>query len=343
MARFFRLWGKKRGDRHSGHRRFGEIGEAAFFGALMLLGFLLLIKFLVEQAGSEAPAETMFGLTLGVMALLLICGSVGLVYTLVQMRISTERRSAIAQRATQLPLIRQSSQSQQDHPQVPQDSDLTNIPGIRLAYRLPANESPLWQMGAASTFFLLWITITISLSVAVLAEHEPGKPRWFLLVMLPVCTAVGGWSVFYLWQQLRRYTGIGPTHVEISDHPLHPGHQYALFLSQAGKLEFESFRIALVCQESATYRQGTDTRNSTQCVYHEELLFRESIEVQTGLPFEQECEFQVPQHVMHSFAGTHNSVQWNLTVDVQTQQWPPFRRTFPVVVYPPAPVPREKT
>ena len=343
MARFFRLWGKKRGERSSGPRRLGEIGEAVFFTALVLLGFVLLIKFLVEQAGRDAPAETMFGLTFGVMALLLILGSVGLIYTLVQMRISTERRAAMAQRATQLPLIRQTSRLPEDHPQIPHDTDLTNSPGIRLAYRLPANESPVWQMGAAITFFLLWATITISLSVAVLAEHEPGKPRWALLVMLPICAAVGSWSIFYLWQQLRRYAGIGPTHVEISDHPLHPGHQYALFLSQAGKLKFESFRIALVCQESATYRQGTDTRNSTQCVYHEELLFRESIEVQTGLPFEQECEFQVPQQVMHSFAGTHNSVQWKLTVDVQTQQWPLFRRTFPVIVYPPAPVAREKT
>ena len=65
MARFFRLWGKKRGERRSGPRRLGEIGEAVFFTALVLLGFVLLIKFLVEQTGREAPAETMFGLTFG--------------------------------------------------------------------------------------------------------------------------------------------------------------------------------------------------------------------------------------------------------------------------------------
>ena len=343
MARFFRLWGKKRGERRSGPRRLGEIGEALFFTALVLLGCVLLIKLMLEQASREGPADAMFGLTFGVMALLLILGSVGLVFTLAQMRISTERRSSMAQRATQLPLIRQTAGAALEHPQIPHDSDITNSPGIRLAYRLPANESPVWQVGAAITFFLLWITVTTTLSLAVLAEYEPGKPRWALLAILPACVAVGSWSMLYLWRQLRRYAGIGPTHVEISDHPLHPGHQYALFFSQAGKLKFESFRIALVCQESATYRQGTDTRNSTQCVYHEELLLREDIEVEPGLPFEQECEFKVPQQVMHSFAGTHNSVQWRLTVDIQTNQWPLFRRTFPVVIYPPAPVTRENT
>ena len=92
MARFFRLWGKKRGERRSGPRRLGEIGEALFFTALVLLGCVLLIKLMLEQASREGPADAMFGLTFGVMALLLILGSVGLVFTLAQMRISTERR-----------------------------------------------------------------------------------------------------------------------------------------------------------------------------------------------------------------------------------------------------------
>ncbi|MEO2023104.1 MAG: hypothetical protein ABGX05_14890, partial [Pirellulaceae bacterium] len=66
-----------------------------------------------------------------------------------------------------------------------------------------------------------------------------------------------------------------------------------------------------------------------------ELLYREKIEVQAGIPFEQDCEFQVPREVMHSFQGTHNAVQWKLRVDVETREWPPFQRTFPVVLYPP--------
>ncbi|MCP3695421.1 MAG: hypothetical protein GY917_24690 [Planctomycetaceae bacterium] len=335
MARFFRLWGKKRGDRRTGSSWAGEVGEAAFFVALLVLGILLLIQFWQGHSRDGSAGESILSLTFGVMCLLLVLGTVGLVYTIIQLRISTERRLALARQASQLPLRQQATNPADIYHQVPHDTDLTNSPGIRLAYRLPANESPVWQMSAAVTFFLLWVTITISLSVAILSRQSIDNPNWLLLFILVACTVVGCWSIFYLWRQLRRHAGIGPTSVEISDHPLHPGREYALFLSQAGHLQLESFRIALVCHESATYRQGTDTRTSIQPVYSQELLYREKIEVEAGIPFEQDCEFQVPMQVMHSFQGTHNAVQWKLRIDVQTREWPPFQRTFPVVLYPP--------
>lgn len=335
MARFFRFWEKNRSDRQTGSNWAGEVGEAVFFVALLLLGTLLLLQFWQGQSPDGSRGASVLNLTFGVMCLLLTLGSVGLVYTIIQLRISTERRAALARQASQLPLLHQATVSGDGYHQVPHDTDLTNSPGIRLAYRLPANESPVWQIGAAVTFFLLWITITISLSVAVLSRHSMDNPNWLLLFILVACTVVGCWSIFYLWRQLRRHAGIGPTSVEISDHPLYPGREYALFLSQAGHLQLESFRITLVCQESATYRQGTDTRTSIQPVYNQELLYREKIEVQAGIPFEQDCEFQVPREVMHSFQGTHNAVQWKLRVDVETREWPPFQRTFPVVLYPP--------
>ena len=37
---------------------------------------------------------------------------------------------------------------------------------------------------------------------------------------------------------------------------------------------------------------------------------------------------------MHSFQGSHNSVQWRLVVRVLAEGWPEFRRAFPLVVYP---------
>ncbi|MCP4812277.1 MAG: hypothetical protein GY888_07190, partial [Planctomycetaceae bacterium] len=277
MARFFRLWGKKRGDRRTGSSWAGEVGEAAFFVALLVLGILLLLQFWQGHSRDGSAGESILSLTFGVMCLLLVLGTVGLVYTIIQLRISTERRLALARQASQLPLRQQATNPADIYHQVPHDTDLTNSPGIRLAYRLPANESPVWQMSAAVTFFLLWVTITISLSVAILSRHSIDNPNWLLLFILVACAVVGCWSIFYLWRQLRRHAGIGPTSVEISDHPLHPGREYALFLSQAGHLQLESFRIALVCHESATYRQGTDTRTSIQPVYSQELLYREKI------------------------------------------------------------------
>ena len=42
MARLFRLWEKKRGDRSTGSPLVGGLGEGLFFGILFLLGSLSL-------------------------------------------------------------------------------------------------------------------------------------------------------------------------------------------------------------------------------------------------------------------------------------------------------------
>ena len=69
-------------------------------------------------------------------------------------------------------------------------------------------------------------------------------------------------------------TSVGPTRIEISDHPLAPGAQYDLFLSQAGRVTMNSFEVLLACDEKATFRQGTDTRTEARRVYEERCFLR---------------------------------------------------------------------
>ena len=42
MARSLRMYGKKRGNRHTGSRRWGSLGEALFFGFFLVLGSFFL-------------------------------------------------------------------------------------------------------------------------------------------------------------------------------------------------------------------------------------------------------------------------------------------------------------
>jgi len=44
--------------------------------------------------------------------------------------------------------------------------------------------------------------------------------------------------------------------------------------------------VTLVCEESATYRQGTDTRSETQAVYHNEIFRRDGFTTESGVAFE---------------------------------------------------------
>jgi hypothetical protein len=61
---------------------------------------------------------------------------------------------------------------------------------------------------------------------------------------------------------------------------------------------------------------------------------RGDLPVRPGLPFEHECELSIPQNVMHSFHASHNWIEWKLVVRGEPRRWPPYERSFPVIVYP---------
>ena len=70
---------------------------------------------------------------------------------------------------------------------------------------------------------------------------------------------------------------------------MHPGGEYQVFLSQTGRLSVKRLKLSLVCEEEATYRQGTDTRTESQKVFAQELFRREDFEIPPGIPFEMQC------------------------------------------------------
>ena len=164
--------------------------------------------------------------------------------------------------------------------------------------------------------------------------HLTGNPNWFGTLFLVPFALVGLALIVYFLRQLLIAAGIGPTRLEISDHPLHPGGRYRAFLSQTGRLDLGSLRVSLTCTETARYRQGTNTRTETREVFRRELFLREGFGVQRGMPFEAEIEFDVPKLAMHSFKSHNNAVSWALTVEGDVENWPNFRRAFTVIVRP---------
>jgi hypothetical protein len=161
------------------------------------------------------------------------------------------------------------------------------------------------------------------------------RPDWFLTVFVLPFVVIGAWATYYFAQQMLLHTGIGPTSVEISDHPLVPGQTYQLFLSQAGRLNVRSLELLLVCEEETTFRQGTDIRTERCRVFCATIFVQTDFKIEPSKAFEHECELQVPTGVMHSFRAHHNAVHWMLLARGQAKSWPAFERSFPVVVYPP--------
>jgi hypothetical protein len=161
-----------------------------------------------------------------------------------------------------------------------------------------------------------------------------GTPDWLMTAFFVPFLGVGVALVVVFARLLRQTAGIGPTLVEISDHPLLPGHGYRLFLSQSGNLTLKSIEVSLACEEEAVFRQGTNVRTESREVFRQSLYAGAGAVIRPGEPLAAECDLPVPADAMHSFRASHNQVQWKLVVRGEIAGWRGFQRSFPVVVRP---------
>lgn len=425
MARTFRWYQKKRGNRRTGSRTLGSIGEALFFAFLLLIGGIALAvmistlvipewqvnhefaeynckvvgrrldekegesgtlyrpEFQIEYAvnGVEYRAWTYtisnpytpakesqqavlakfkvgdvvpcwynplnpeqvvllrgysgwVYLALFVPVVFVVIGAGGLIYSLLHWGKSAERRAAMSQRAQERNLFGTNGAADREYPNVPKRSDITSSPGTKLRYRLPIDTSPGWALFGTLLGCIVWNAMVAVMAYFVIRGHIAGKPDWILTFFSIPFVLVGVFLIVFFLRKLLITAGIGPTLLEISDHPLRPGGEYQVFLSQSGNLAINSLSLSLVCQEKATYRQGTNTRTELRPVYRQELIRRDDFEIPPGMPFETNCLLNVPQGAMHSFKSSHNAVDWTLVVEGEVANWPDFKWAFPVVIYP---------
>jgi hypothetical protein len=261
-----------------------------------------------------------------------VIGGGGLAYRLLHWGKSAERQAAMLRRMQEHDLF--GGNGGREFPCIPPGADITNSPGTKLKYRLPIATSPGWALFGVLLACVLWNGIVAVFAAIAVRGHIEGRPDWFLTLFIVPFVLVGIAAIVFFIRQFLVTTGIGPTWVEISDHPLHPGQRCRLFVCQSGRLSVNSIKVLLVCQEEATYRQGTNTRRETRQVYQAEVFRREGFEVQRGLPFEAECELSVPAGAMHSFKANHNEISWRLVVKGDLAGWPDYQRSFPVIVRP---------
>jgi hypothetical protein len=181
---------------------------------------------------------------------------------------------------------------------------------------------------------LLWNGIAAFFVVMAIGRFAAGEPDWMLTLIVAPFVAIGvGLAVYFVRESLKA-TGVGPTWIEISDHPLGPGKSYDVLLSQAGRLTMQALEVWLACDEKATYRQGTDTRTETRRVYLERCFVRQDFQIHQGLPFESRWQLSMPDGAMHSFHSEHNEVNWKLVVRGSVAGWPDYERVFQIVVNP---------
>ncbi len=342
MARRFRLFEKKRGDRRTGSNLVGSVSEALFFSGIFLLGVLSLSALLATKFIDESPFVTVriptpgFGFWLMILVLtsFVILGASGLIWTVLRIGVSAERRSAMARSAEGINPLEDVAPRHRDFPTVPPHDGLTNSPGIELAYRLPPSQSPGWRLLATTLFALAATGVGSILTVLAVKSFVDHKPEWLLSLFLLPYWGVAGGSLYFLIRLIRIHTGMGPTTIEISDHPLIPGREYQVSLSQHGHIDVRKLQLVLRCEEDVTYRQGTDLRSESRVVHEHTLLVAENIKIVPSEAYQQTCLLAIPSDAMHSFESPHAAVHWRLVVKGLVEGWPPFQRGFAIVVHP---------
>lgn len=263
-------------------------------------------------------------------------GGGGMIYTLLNRGKSVERRKAEHPLPVARDLLEPLALTEElpSHPTIPRDRHLTNSPGTTLRFRLPGRSHPAWMLG-----FLFGATLVVGTAAAIFSWMAgelilAGEPDWFLTLFCLPWIAVGAILAFQFARRAWFQLEVGPTIVEISDHPLVLGERYRVLVAQAGRRTIQSLRLLLVCQERATFQQGTNTRTEKRRVYQQEVLSRQLLASRPGEAATVEGELELPEAAMHSFRAEHNEISWSLVVAGEAEGWPPFQREYPLVIYP---------
>ena len=177
MPRFPTPWSKKRGERNLGNALTGVAGEVAFYAFLFLIGvfglsLVLIIRFApdsVPQFPTDALSTDLSTWVFGVLSVAaIITGGGGLIFRLMRIGASSERRSVLASRAGAIEMIGPTADDGSKLPSVPRGSSQTDSPGERLTYRLAA-ETPEGGIAGPATLALLWNAVWFVLLAVVVS------------------------------------------------------------------------------------------------------------------------------------------------------------------------------
>lgn len=259
-------------------------------------------------------------------------GVFGIVASLMQVATSAERRSLVAVKAMRLDPLRESGISQKG------DKD-EGATAMRYAHRLRAVGTAGWRMAGLMFVSAIWNVLLAYFVYVASLQYFRGDPPWLALGLVVLLGMVGIWLAFNLIREfLREFwhrRGIGQTQLEITDNPLALGGEYHAYLVQTGRMHLKTLSVELVCEEAASYLQGTDSRTSTEVVHREELRRWIGLKVEPSQPFEVEFSIPIPRSAMHSFHSPHNQIRWMLLVQGETGRQQQVFRQFALNVRPP--------
>ena len=262
---------------------------------------------------------------------LTVLGLVGVIRFLRQDIVSNERKAA----TNPQPLFFIEANRSKDLPTVPDIRSISESPGTHLAFRLPIGTHPLFPLVGLVLFGIAWNVVAWAVMFhSFLHPLDEWSDQIFGSALRSIFCGVGLLLLAAVFHRILLTFGVGPTVLEISDHPIHPGRRYRLRLHQAGILRFRELAVAVVCEETARFHQGTDTITSRKEVFRQPMFSRVDFETSADVPLEQEFFLQLPLGAMHSFRRENNEIQWKIDVFIKLIGWPNIHRSCSIVVMP---------
>jgi hypothetical protein len=338
------LYAGQRTFSRSGRNWWTGIGEVGFSVGLALVGFVLLVASLTVAASNPRTFSgrelfTDFGLRLLAGLIMVMVGFYRMRSTLNKVTVSVEQRSsrgpteAESGATNRIELANELAGREPDLPAIPLSSRQP-VRGQRLRYEVAgAERSLVWLILAGLATFVSFGLLS-GMVVQAWESIRSGRPDWFAIVTAGLFLPAAVWAAFGLSRQLFRLAGFGPARLEISGWPVRPGGKYRLILFQPGRLRLKLLEVVLLCQEEATFSQGTSIQTERKTVFEQRLLRQRGVEVGANRPFECELELHLPDNAMHSFSSANNRVLWKIIVQGSARGWPDFQQTFPIVVHP---------
>jgi len=266
---------------------------------------------------------------------LMLSGAGGIWWSLRIFNVSEERLAASNEKNKTSPLALIGGVSPPLFPMVPDSRIINESPGTSLAFRLPTTSLPSIRLIVLTIFTVFWNAISWTILVWTLYHSSGARHELFYSTIFGlVFCGFGLLLTIWILRDLLTAFGIGPTLFEISDHPIYPGRKYRILVIQTGMLRFRTLNIALVCEEIARFRQGTDTITSRKKVYTQPLFFREDFETTRNEPLRQEFFMRLPHGAMHSMGLEHNEIAWKIVLRADLLNLPELHCECPIIVLP---------
>jgi len=203
-----------------------------------------------------------------------------------------------------------------------EEKPLTTRPGRVLALALSPENANEPGIGC-----LIFAAVLAASGVVVYMEWA--KSLWGLALALFVLGLIGTVITIMSLANRRRLRKV---QVEVNAAKLIPGQKLECWVSISGQTEMNSLTIRLVCEERATYRQGTSTRVDKRKVVDEQLAEETTIKIDPLEPFELRGATRVPEDAMHTFKADRNEIAWFLQVDCDIPRWPDSHYSYPLKV-----------